>query len=129
MVIQGIDNIGIAVKDLAASVSFYEKLGFQVSYRDDTPAAMMQLGSIQLYLFQTTSDMSALQRKADLVHNPPGFDHLSFSVSDVDVFYQQLKEVIPFETAPADQDWGARAASVLDPDGNRLYFLSPLKGI
>ena len=127
--IQGIDNIGIAVKNLAASISFYEKIGFHVAYRDETPAAMMQLGDIYLYLFQTTSQTAATRREPDLVHNPPGIDHLSFKVQDVDVFYEQLKDTIRFEDQPADQPWGARAVSALDPDGNRLYFLSPLKGI
>lgn len=126
--IQGIDNIGIAVKDLPASISFYEKLGFRVAYRDDTPAAMMELGSVRLYLFQTASSAS-LPREINLVNNPPGIDHLSFNVPDVDEFYGQLKEAVAFENEPADQSWGARAVSVLDPDGNRLYFLSPLKGI
>ncbi len=127
--IQSINNIGIAVRDLARSISFYEKLGFQVQSRDETPAASMQIGQVRLYLFKTSSQDGIVPRDLDLVNNPPGIDHISFDVPDVDQFYEQLKGELNFEDEPADQSWGARAVSLLDPDGNRLYFLSPLKGI
>jgi len=128
-VIQSINNIGIAVRDLARSIAFYEKLGFQVQDRDEeTPAASLQAGHAWLYIFQTSSRELAASRAPELVQNPPGIDHISFDVPDVDEFYDRLKDELTFEGEPADQTWGARAVSLLDPDGNRLYFLSPLKG-
>ncbi len=124
--IKSINNIGIAVKDLDRSVDFYQQLGFAISYRTDAPGAAMACGTVVLYLFQSTSSLEGPKRTTSLPDNPPGFDHLSLDVDDVDVVYQELKEKISFESEPENQSWGSRACSFLDPDGNRIYLLSPL---
>jgi catechol 2,3-dioxygenase-like lactoylglutathione lyase family enzyme len=125
--IQSINNVGVAVADIERAVEFYAKLGFEVTSRDETPAASVQAGAVVLYLFQTGSNEPAAERRPDLTGNPPGIDHLSFDVEDVDVLYHQLKGEVRFEGHPENQTWGYRAVSLCDPDGNRLYFLSALK--
>lgn len=123
--IQGINNIGIAVSQLQKSLEFYTRLGFEIGYQTETSASV-RAGSVVLYLFETSS-REHLERELSLVHNPLGIDHISLDVPDVDQYYEQLKDKLQFETAPEDQSWGARAATILDPDGNRLYFLSPIR--
>ena len=50
-------------------------------------------------------------------------------VGDVDEAYRRLKaEGVRFAMEPADQDWGARACSLHDPDGNVIFLLGPLSG-
>ncbi|MBE3557453.1 MAG: VOC family protein [Firmicutes bacterium] len=122
--IQRINNVGVAVADLQRSLDFYQQIGFAVIDRDDATATL-QSGTATLYLFQT-DNAAALSRAADLIHNPLGYDHLSFDVEDVDAAYAQLSQQLTFEEHPADQSWGYRAASLRDPDGNRIYLLSPL---
>ena len=49
---------------------------------------------------------------------------MSFLADDVDALHDELLALgIKTAGAPSDQDWGARAFGLLDPDGNNLYFL------
>lgn len=124
--ITGINNVGIGVRDLDRSIAFYERLGFAVASRDETPGAFLQAENAYLYLFQTAAVSPTQVRGADLAANPVGIDHVSFDVPDVDAVYARLKDSLPFDIAPADQAWGYRMAGLTDPDGNRLYLLTPL---
>jgi len=122
--VRGIDNIGICAADLARSVAFYEALGFSEAYRNDR-GVMMAAGSVQLFLFAAQrSDAMPVGRELGLFGNPPGIDHISFAVSDVDALYRKLHEAdVVFGGPPEDQSWGARMVGLRDPDGNNLYLL------
>lgn len=128
--VKGIDNVGIAVTNLARSLAFYEKLGFTKSYdyESDVQGCSISAGSAVLFLFQTKqANPQAVKRDPSLAQNPPGLDHISFVVEDVDAIYNDLKaKGIGFNGEPADQDWGARLVGLKDPDGNNLYFLKYL---
>ena len=122
-----IDNVGIAASDLEASVAFYEKLGFTKSFANDR-GCLLTSGSARLFVFQVDAKPSAPRREFDLLHNSPGFDHISFTVDDVDRTYlSAISKGIGFAVPPSDQEWGARAAMLRDPDGNNLYLLTWLK--
>ena len=128
--LKGIDNVGVAVTDLTRSVAFYEKLGFTkgYDYEADVKGCTMNAGSAVLFLFQTKqANPQAVKRDPSLAQNPPGIDHLSFLVEDVNQIYAELKaKGVLFLGEPADQDWGARLVGLKDPDGNNLYFLQYL---
>jgi catechol 2,3-dioxygenase-like lactoylglutathione lyase family enzyme len=128
--LKGIDNVGVAVTDLARSIAFYEKLGFSKGqdYEADVKGCTMTAGSAVLFLFQTKqANPQAVMREPTLAQNPPGIDHISFLVEDVNQIYSALKaKGIAFLGEPADQDWGARLVGLKDPDGNNLYFLQYL---
>jgi methylmalonyl-CoA/ethylmalonyl-CoA epimerase len=125
--IQRIDNVGVAVSDLDRALDFYQRVGFDVSDREDeTPSAIVYAGSARLWVFQTAAGTGPA-RAVDFSDNPTGFDHVSLWVGDVDAAGERLRSAgVDLETEPADQDWGYRAATVLDPDGNRLVLLGPL---
>jgi catechol 2,3-dioxygenase-like lactoylglutathione lyase family enzyme len=122
--VRGIDNIGICTIDLARSVAFYEALGFSEAYRNDR-GVMMAAGTVQLFLFATQrSDAVPVDRELGLFLNPPGIDHISFAVSDVDALYTRLRAIgLVTDGPPEDQLWGARTVGLKDPDGNNLYLL------
>jgi len=128
--LKGIDNIGIAVTDLTRSIAFYEKLGFAKGqdYEADVKGCTMTGGSAVLFLFQTKQpNPQAVKREPTLAQNPPGLDHISFVVEDLNKLYAELKtKGIAFLGEPADQDWGARLVGFKDPDGNNLYLLQYL---
>ena len=88
----------------------------------------MNAGSAVLFLFQTKqANPQAVKRDPSLAQNPPGIDHISFLVEDVNQIYAELKaKGVAFLSEPADQDWGARLVGLKDPDGNNLYFLQYL---
>jgi methylmalonyl-CoA/ethylmalonyl-CoA epimerase len=122
--IQGIDNIGICVTDLARSVQFYRHLGFEVLFESDR-GVTVALGAAKLFLFPAQpGDERTVGRHLGLSGNPPGIDHISFLVDDVDALHASLTaRGMDAGPQPADQDWGARAFGLPDPDGNNLYFL------
>ncbi len=128
--LKGIDNVGVAVTDLARSAAFYEKLGFTkgYDYEADVKGCTMNAGSAVLFLFQIKQvNPQAVKRDPSLAQNPPGIDHISFLVEDVNQTYAELKaKGVAFLSEPADQDWGARLVGLKDPDGNNLYFLQYL---
>jgi catechol 2,3-dioxygenase-like lactoylglutathione lyase family enzyme len=120
------DNIGIAVTDLTAARLFYERLGFAAEYGDDRSTSVT-CGSARLYLFTGASGVPRPQRGLDMVESPPGIDHISFAVSDVDAAAGALQSCgISLESGPINQPWGRRTITVLDSDGNRLWFLGPI---
>ena len=127
-VVRGIDNIGICASDLARSVSFYETLGFSEAYRNDR-GVMLAAGTVQLFLFATRRpDASPVGRELGLFSNPPGIDHISLAVSDVDALYGRLRQAgVAFGGLPEDRTWGARMVGLKDPDGNNLYLLQRLE--
>ncbi len=125
--IQRIDNVGIAVTDLERSLTFYRRLGFEVEERWQTPpSASLAAGAARLWVFETAA-RETVERTPEMVGNPPGLDHLSLWVGDVDAAFDRLRGKLHFETEPADQIWGARAASLLDPDGIRIFLLGELR--
>lgn len=126
--IERIDNVGVAVTDLDASARFYSALGFEEVGRDETPAVTMRAGTATLWVFQATGGRGPA-RSGDMTPNASGFDHVSFWVGDVDGAAERARSAgLELEAEPADQAWGFRATSLLDPDGNRVFLLGPLQG-
>ena len=121
--ILGIDNVGIATRDLALSVRFYQNLGFAKAHQNERGCTMIA-GTIKLFIFRAGSQESS-SRAISLEGNPPVIDHSSILVDDVDRTFAELQgRGVEFVTGPADQSWGARTAVLRDPDGNNLYFLA-----
>jgi catechol 2,3-dioxygenase-like lactoylglutathione lyase family enzyme len=125
--VQGFDNIGVCVTDLQSSVAFYELLGLREAYRNDR-GVLMAAGDARLFLFATRRvEPPPIDRQLGLFENPPGIDHISFAVADVDGVYAKLSAAgVKFDGAPQDQPWGARMVGLKDPDGNNLYLLQKL---
>jgi len=126
-VIRGVDNIGICTTDVARSVAFYQNLGLTEAYRNDR-GVMMVAGDAHLFIFATRqANPSPVGRELGLFGNPPGIDHISFVVADVDALYSTLRAAgVAFGGPPEDQSWGARMVGLQDPDGNNLYLLQKL---
>jgi lactoylglutathione lyase len=118
-----VDNVGICVRDLRRSVAFYGDLGFETLSENERGVTVAR-GEAKLFLFETRVGGQAPARELGLLENPPGLDHVSLLVDDVDALHDELiARGIKTAGAPSDQDWGARAFGLLDPDGNNLYFL------
>jgi uncharacterized glyoxalase superfamily protein PhnB len=89
---------------------------------------MMAAGSANLFVFATRqSNPPPVGRELGLFSNPPGIDHVSLAITDVDALYSTLRTVgVWFSGPPEDQSWGARMVGLKDPDGNNLYLLQRL---
>ena len=122
--IAAVDNIGIACADLQRSVTFYEKLGFSNAFQNDR-GCMMVAGSARLFVFTAQAGTAPPPQRSFDLQGPPGIDHISFLTDDVDRTYEEIRSRgVEFESAPANQPWGARAAMLRDPDGNNIYLLT-----
>jgi catechol 2,3-dioxygenase-like lactoylglutathione lyase family enzyme len=125
----GMDAIGICVRDLVTSTTFYEKLGFNKEKETGRHCVMSTAGRFffanpRLFLFQTDTVASGAQRSFDLPDNPPGLDHLRFLTDDLDVLCADLKAkgIIIEGPSPTEQE-NIRIARLRDPDGNNLVFI------
>ena len=75
--LKSIDNVGVAVTDLACAIAFYKKLGFTkgYDYAADVKGCTMNAGSAVLFLFQTKqANPQAVKREPSLAQNPPGIE-------------------------------------------------------
>ncbi|WP_330293616.1 VOC family protein [Streptomyces sp. NBC_00576] len=124
------DAIGIVTADLAASVTFYRRLGLDFPEgADEQPHVEAELpGGMRLLL-----DTEATVRSFHPRWQPPsgggriGLALLCGSATEVDSLYEELVGAgYRSELKPWDAVWGQRYACVLDPDGNGVDLFAPL---
>jgi uncharacterized glyoxalase superfamily protein PhnB len=101
------------VSDLAASVAFYERLGFVVERRVDEWAwAMLRCGGCRIMLDRSINGHAGLPRTAVLYLYP----------DDVERFHRDARanglQVPDLDTT----FYGMREFRIDDPDGNRLWI-------
>ncbi len=93
--INKIDHIGIAVKNLDEAVDLYKKLGFEVKEIEEVPeqkvkVAMLPVGESKIELLEATSEDSPIakfiERRGEGVH------HIAINVSDIEKALQNAKE-------------------------------------
>ena len=109
-----IDAVTLATTDMAASVAFYEALGFVVSFGGDRSA------------FTT---MSAATCHVNLTREgaPGPWGRVIFHVDDVDALYERaITSGLRPRHAPIDAEWGERMFAISDPSGHDLSFARPL---
>ncbi len=109
--IRHISAVTFAVRDMARSIEFYRKLGFELRYGGDRAAF---------------SSMKAGEAFVNLVASP-GYERrwwgrAIFRVDDVDAHYWRLQARGLMVDSPQDATWGERFFHVIDPDGHELSF-------
>ena len=116
----GAFSVSLAVKDIAASREFYEKLGFSVfGGNQDENWLIMKSGSTLIGLFQGMFDRNALTFN-------PGWDADAQTLPDFDdvrAIQQHLKAQgleLAQEADPAGK--GPAHIALLDPDGNPVLI-------
>ncbi|MGA9040330.1 MAG: methylmalonyl-CoA epimerase [Terriglobales bacterium] len=90
-----IDHLGIAVKSLAVSKSFYEKLGLSISAEETVEAeqvrlVMVPVGESRLELLEPTSENSPIAKF--LAKRGEGLHHVSLRVPDLAAVVEKLKK-------------------------------------
>jgi catechol 2,3-dioxygenase-like lactoylglutathione lyase family enzyme len=108
--IQHISAVTFAVRDMARSIEFYKKLGFELLYGGEGAAF---------------SSLKAGEAFVNLSANP-GYEHrwgrVIFRVDDVDAHYRALLAKGLMLESPQDAPWGERFFHVTDPDGHEISF-------
>lgn len=105
--------------DLSAARDFYAiKLGFRVVFEasDDGKSGILGLarGTIQITV---DSPMNGHGRNACV----------SLEVEDADAYYNEWSEKVDVLRPPKNEPWGARTFDLLDPFGNTIYVMGPIK--
>lgn len=110
--IDEINAITLVVTDMAASVRFYNRLGFQTVYGGaDAPFSSLSIGANFVNL-QRTGERPGVGWGRVIFHVP----------SPDDVHRIAAEHGYGSETEPADAPWGERYFHILDPDGHELSF-------
>ena len=113
-------SVSLAVKDLAASRAFYEKLGFRAFGGDAASGwLILQNDSSTIGLFQGMFDKNMLTFN-------PGWDRSAKTLpkfDDVRDIQKALKQKgIPFKTEADESSTGPASFMIVDPDGNPILI-------
>jgi catechol 2,3-dioxygenase-like lactoylglutathione lyase family enzyme len=105
--------------DLRIAREFYiERLGFGVRFESTENGIDgllgLERGTIQLLL---DSPMSGHGREACV----------SLQVEDADAYYEEWSPRVPIRRPPKNEPWGARTFDVIDPFGNTIFVLGPVR--
>ena len=111
-----VDHVGIAVKDLAASVKWYEETlglhrkGTEVVQEQQVTVAFLPCGVCALELLESTSPEGPIARFIE--KNGEGIQHIAIRVDDIDAALAELKEkgVRLIDQTPRYGAGGARIA-------------------
>lgn len=113
-------SISLAVKDLAASRAFYEKLGFRAVFGEASQNwLILQNGSCTIGLFQGMFPKNALTFN-------PGWDNAAQTLAD----FEDVREIqarlksqgVALMTEADASSTGPASISLLDPDGNPILI-------
>ncbi len=105
--------------DLRIAKEFYVKrLGFKVRFEatEDGKAGLLGVdrGGISITL---DSPMSGHGREACV----------SLQVDSADAYYDEWRDRVEIRRPPQNEPWGARTFDVIDPFGNTIFVMGPLK--
>ena len=104
---------------MAASVPFYEALGFGLSYGGhDAPFSTLRSGHCFVNLIRVSTPAEA----------ETGWGRVIFHVDDVDAIYQRALEAgLAPQAEPQDAPWGERMFPIADPSGHDLSFAKRIR--
>ncbi len=110
----GFDPI-VNVSDMARSVAWFEKAGFEVSLHDDTYGFARRRRDLTIHLM------------THVAVGPPVRSALYIHCQDADRVAEEWRRAGLEVEGPRDEGHGKREGSVADPDGNLIRFGSPIR--
>ncbi len=123
-----VDAIGIVASDLAASITFYRRLGLAFPADDTDEHVEAPIGTTGVRVMIDSEElMKGLD--PDFEGNPRGRVALAVrlgSPADLDALYAELAADGFGRTDPYDAPWGQRYAQVADPDGQAVDLYAPM---
>jgi catechol 2,3-dioxygenase-like lactoylglutathione lyase family enzyme len=112
-------SVSLAVKDLAASRAFYEKLGFRVTGGNGKNFSILQNETSTIGLFQGMFDKNILTFN-------PGWDRACATLPE----YEDVRDIqrtltsrgLKLATKADESTTGPASLMLLDPDGNAILI-------
>ena len=110
-------SVSLAVKDLAASRAFYEKLGFHVIMGTPGRFLILQNDTATIGLFQGMFDKNILTFN-------PGWDRNAKTLKDFDdvrdIQHSLESQGVKLATKADESSTGPASFTLYDPDGNQI---------
>jgi lactoylglutathione lyase len=115
----GAFSVSLAVRDLAASRAFYEKLGFAPVAGDGRSWQVLRNGDCNLGLFQGLFDRNMLTFNPGWSHTAEPLAHFT----DVRELQRRLEaQEVTLTTRADPATTGPASFTLVDPDGNPILF-------
>lgn len=111
------------VVSVARSAAHYARLGFEISYHDDTYAFARHSENLSVHLAQAEEAAAGSWNSG----RPAGGSSLYLHCDDADVVAGEWRRAGLDVTGPRDEEYGKREGTHTDPDGNIIRFGSPLR--
>jgi catechol 2,3-dioxygenase-like lactoylglutathione lyase family enzyme len=124
-----LDMIGIAVTNMARSLEFYRRLGWEIpAGQENEPHVEITLPNGLRFAWDTLELMRGLVPGFEISPHSVGA-FLCSSPAQVDAKYAELLAAgVESEREPWDAFWGQRYAIIKDPDGHTVDLFAPLEG-
>ncbi|MDX1467999.1 MAG: VOC family protein [Acidimicrobiia bacterium] len=123
-----LDLVGLIVKDMAASLAFYRRLGFDLAPELDGESHVeSRAGGLRIAwdTVEVIQSFSSYEKPA--AGHRISLAFLCESPHEVDQLFNELTASgYPSHVEPFDAFWGQRYATVLDPDENPVDLFAPL---
>ena len=127
-----LNKLNLVVKDMAATVAFYRRLGLEIPDTDAAWQAHHRTATMPggLDLDFDSEEFARTWNRGWRSRAEGAAGVIGFSVASreaVDELYESLTSAgAGGQQAPYDAFWGARYAIVADPDGNAVGLMSPV---
>jgi catechol 2,3-dioxygenase-like lactoylglutathione lyase family enzyme len=127
MKLKSISGIVFYVKDVEATATFYEALGFIITEKTESKVAA-RLNWFWLEFHAAAKETKeGFKAEANAEHKGAG-EYLYVSVYDVDAVHKELiSQGLKPSSEPRDWPWGNREFVIRDPDGYKLVLFQKLK--
>ena len=126
-----INHVGLRVRDLEKSRTFYEQLGFKfiIGPIGPEPVAIMEHPSgVNLnFILNASDDASDKNILMDVPERHTGYTHIALEINDREAVLKQLDNLnIPI-TETVELEDGTVFFFIRDPDGNVIEFHLPMQ--
>ena len=123
-----INHVGLRVRDLQISRTFYEKLGFIfiVGPIGPEPVAIMEhpSGVSINFILNASRDASPTNILMDVTEKHAGYTHIALEVTDSESVEKNIQDQ-GIEITEKVEFEGAKFFFIRDPDGNVIEFHKP----
>ena len=128
MKVNGLVSVLLNVSDLERSRRFYgDLLGMPLVAEPEKDHVLVFAAGSASLVVHAHDEYEGVRAPGP---EDPGAVLLFLSVDDVDDATNELRaEGVTIAAEPADQPWGERTATVLDPDGYSIFLSRPLDAV
>ena len=105
--------------DLRTAREFYvDRLGFEVRFEASGDGRVGLLGV----------DRGGISLTLDCPMSGHGREAcVSLEVADADAYYEEWHDRVEIRRPPRNEPWGARTFDVIDPSGNTIFVMGPVR--